>query len=116
MVTGFHGSTGWRGHVGLRAPCVAAPEEPQAPGRASGPECGLPAQLYRSGATVIPLELNEGPLAPEVEVPRYLTEAPRLGAPHPTPCNCDACLNWWTQQDGDQSFINRSMALLCEQR
>lgn len=33
-------------------------------------------------------------------------EKPRLGAPHLTPCGCDACLNWWTQQNQDQTFIN----------
>jgi hypothetical protein len=50
-------------------------------------------------------------LAPEVEAPRLeFDEEPRLGAPHPTPCACDACLNWWTQQDQDESFINAASA------
>ena len=33
-----------------------------------------------------------------------------LGAPHPTPCSCAQCLNWWTQQDQDQNFINAACA------
>lgn len=61
------------------------------------------------------LDLPEGPLAPEVEAPRLDLDT-RFGAPHPTPCDCNACLQWWTQQDTDQFFINRSTALLYEKR
>lgn len=51
--------------------------------------------------TVLPaLEpLGTGPLEPS-----------HLGAPHPTPCACGECLNWWTQQDSDEAFINAACA------
>ena len=64
------------------------------------------------------MNTNDQELAPEVEAPRRepFDEVPRWGAPHPTPCSCDECFRWWTQEDKDDSFIHAAQALLCEQR